>query len=170
MTEQTDLTYAWYGDQHPPASLPVTQVYGYIVDDQGRVVIFQDQGVWNLPGGTPEPEIDQDPVATLVREVWEEVQVRFEDPVYLGYQSVAEAGGPPLRAQLRMVARLVEAGERAPDPDNGRVYVRHRCSLIEAERLLNWGEPAREQLARAAKIAEQRWQCPVHVQAAAVTD
>lgn len=139
MTEQTDLTYIWHADQRPPVDLPVTQVYGYIVDDQGRVVIFQDQGLWDLPGGSPEAWEGEDRIATLVREVWEEVQVRFEDPVYLAYQSVAEAGGPPLRAQLRMVARLVEAGERAPDPDNGRMYVRHRCSLPEAERLLNWG-------------------------------
>lgn len=42
--------YLWHGDQHPPADLPVTQVYGYIFDDQGRVVILQDEGVWNAPG------------------------------------------------------------------------------------------------------------------------
>lgn len=128
--------YLWHGDQHPPIDLPITQVYGYVFDAQGRVVIFQDEGVWNLPGGSPEAWEEEDRVATLVREVWEKVQVRLEDPVYLGYQSVGEFGGPPLRAQLRMAARLVEVGERAPDPDNGRVYVRHRCSLPEAERLL----------------------------------
>lgn len=162
--------YRWHGDQHPPEELPVTQVYGYIFDDQGRVVLLQDEGVWNAPGGTPEPEIDQDSVATLEREVWEEVQVRFKDPVYLGYQSVGEIGGPPLRAQLRMAARLTEVGERAPDPDNGRVHVRHRCSLPEAEHLLNWGAPAQEQLKRVAEVAAQRWQLPVHEQVAAVTD
>ncbi|GAA1120210.1 NUDIX hydrolase [Nocardiopsis metallicus] len=162
--------YLWHGDQHSPTDLPITQVYGYVFDAQGRVVILQDAGMWNAPGGTPEPEIDQDPVATLVREVWEEVQVRFEDTVYLGYQSVGEDGGPPQRAQLRMAARLVEVGERAPDPDNGRVHVRHRCSLPEAERLLGWGAPAREQFKSAAKVAVHRWRIPVHVPAPAVTD
>lgn len=164
------ISYLWHGDRHPPADLPITQVYGYVFDDQGRVVILQDEGVWNAPGGTPEPEIDLNSVATLEREVWEEVQVRFDDPVYLGYQSVGEDGWPPLRAQLRMAARLVEVGERAPDPDNGRVHVRHRCSLPEAEHLLNWGAPAREQFKRAAKVAERRWRIPVHDQAPAVTD
>ncbi|SIO89116.1 NUDIX hydrolase [Nocardiopsis sp. JB363] len=157
------ISYLWHGDEYPPADLPITQVYGYVFDDLGRVVVLYDEelGAWNLPGGTPEPEIDQDSVATLEREVWEEVQVRFDDPVYLGYQSVSEAGGPPLRAQLRMAARLVEVGERTPDPDNGRVHIRRRCSLPEAERLLDWGAPAQEQFKGAAKVAEQRWRLPV---------
>lgn len=162
--------YLWHGGQHPPTGLPITQVYGYVFDARGRVVIFQDERVWNLPGGSPETWEGEDRVATLVREVWEEVQVRFEDPVYLGYQSVGESGGPPQRAQLRMAARLTEAGERAPDPDNGRLYVRHRCSLPEAEHLLNWGAPAQEQFKRAAKVAERWWRVPVHDQAPAVTD
>ncbi|MEU3306036.1 NUDIX hydrolase [Nocardiopsis sp. NPDC006832] len=166
------LSYLWHGDQYPPADLPVTQVYGYVFDDLGRVVVLYDEepGAWNLPGGTPEPEIDQGSVATLEREVWEEVQVRFDDAVYLGYQSVSEADERPLRAQLRMAARLVAVGERAPDPDNGRVHIRRRCSLPETERLLDWGAPAREQFKRAAKVAEQRWRFPVREQALAVVD
>lgn len=166
------ISYLWHGHEYPPADLPITQVYGYVFDDLGRMVVLYDEGlgVWNLPGGTPEPEIDQDSVATLEREVWEEVQVRFGDAVYLGYQSVSEAGGPPLRAQLRMVARSVEVGERAPDPDNGRVHLRRRCSLSEAERLLDWGAPAQEQFKEAARVAEQRWRLPVDDQALAVTD
>ncbi|MFL6055866.1 MAG: NUDIX domain-containing protein [Actinoallomurus sp.] len=39
------------------------------------------------PGGTPEP-FDADLVDTLIREAFEESQVRVTDAVYLGYQQV----------------------------------------------------------------------------------
>jgi hypothetical protein len=34
--------------------MPVRQVYAWIVDEGGRVLLIDMPGGWNLPGGTPE--------------------------------------------------------------------------------------------------------------------
>jgi NUDIX domain len=52
------------------------------------------------PGGTPEPH-EADLVATLVRETFEENQIRVEATAYLGYQEVHRPGRPQY-AQVRM--------------------------------------------------------------------
>ncbi|WP_231493905.1 NUDIX hydrolase [Nocardiopsis sp. CNT312] len=150
--------------------MAVKQVYGYVFDNQARVVLLRDPtGTWNLPGGTPETEDGGDPLATLEREVWEEVQVRLAGPVYLGYQTVHMPGRAPY-AQLRMAACLTAAGERAPDPDHGRIHVRHRCGLVEAETLLGWGDVARPQIRSAAIAAQRCWALPIDTPGPPLTD
>ncbi|RKS09295.1 NUDIX domain-containing protein [Nocardiopsis sp. Huas11] len=126
-------------------------------------------GTWNLPGGTPEPRDGGDEVATLVREVWEEVQVTFTDSVYLGHQTVHRPGTEPY-AQLRMAARLDRLGEREPDPDHGRIHTRRVSPLHQAVSLLGWGPPAKAQFRCAAMTAERRWGLPVGAPAPACID
>jgi 8-oxo-dGTP pyrophosphatase MutT (NUDIX family) len=171
MDETDEVSYTWHEAARPPASWPVRQVYAYVFDAQARVVVLYDDGAgsWNLPGGTPEPEDRGDPLATLVREVWEEVQVTFTDPVYLGYQAVHRPGREPY-AQLRMAARLDTLGEREPDPDSGRVHVRRLCPFDEAVDLLGWGPSVDAQVKCAAVTAEQRWDLPVGSPADVYTD
>ncbi|MEV2277671.1 NUDIX hydrolase [Nocardiopsis sp. NPDC049922] len=169
MSETNKVSYVWHEASPPPETQQITQVYAYIFDSQGRVVVLCDDGVWNLPGGTPELEDGGDRVATLVREVWEEVQVTITDPVYLGYQSVHRPSQEPY-AQLRMAARLDTLGERAPDPDKGRVHVRRLCPFPEAVDLLGWGPSVDGQVKCAAVTAEQRWGLPVGSPAAVYTD
>lgn len=161
MTTTNEPSYTWYEAAQPPVGMPVRQVYGYVFDDLGRLVVLYDAdlGAWNLPGGTPEEADRGDVVATLVREVAEEVQVTFTDPVYLGYQQVIRPGRAPY-AQLRMAARLDRLGERAPDPDSGRVHVRRLCPLDEAVQLLGWGAPAEPQI-KCAAVAAEAWGLPV---------
>ncbi|WP_159945320.1 MULTISPECIES: NUDIX hydrolase [unclassified Nocardiopsis] len=170
MTDITDTTYVWHGGQHPPDGMAVKQVYGYVFDDQARLLLLRDPaGIWNLPGGTPEPQDGGDHLATLEREVWEEVQARLTDPVYLGYQTVHIPEQAPY-AQLRMAARLTELGERAPDPDHGHVHVRHRCGVTEAEALLDWGRAAQPQIQTAAKAARERWGLDINAPVRSLTD
>jgi 8-oxo-dGTP pyrophosphatase MutT (NUDIX family) len=170
MTDTTDTIYTWHGGQRPSDGMMVRQVYGYVFDDQARVVLLRDRaGFWNLPGGTPEPQDQGDPLATLEREVWEEVQVRLTDPIYLGYQTVHRPGQEPY-AQLRMAARLAVLGERAPDPDHGHVHVRRRCGVAEAEKLLGWGVPAEPQIQAAAKAALRHWRLPLESPGSSLTD
>jgi 8-oxo-dGTP diphosphatase len=77
-------------------------VYGYLLCPvTGRVLVQDDDGGLNLPGGTPEPEDGGDLVATLVREAFEESQVRVGATAYLGYQEVHRPGRAPY-AQVRM--------------------------------------------------------------------
>ena len=67
-------------------------MYGYLLCARtGRVLVQDDDGVFNLPGGTPEPQ-DAGLAETLVREAFEESQVRVGATAYLGYQEVHRPG------------------------------------------------------------------------------
>jgi 8-oxo-dGTP diphosphatase len=154
-----DVEYFWH-EGPVPIGLEVTQVYGYLLCPQtGRVLIQDDDGTWNLPGGTPEAW-DVDLTATLVREAFEENQVCVGATAYLGYQEVRRPGRPPY-AQVRMTGVIDEFAPRAPDPDGGRVYRRLMTSLEEAPGVLGWGEPAVLQARAAARVARTRWRLPV---------
>jgi 8-oxo-dGTP diphosphatase len=78
--------------------MPVVQVYGWLMDDAGRVLVQNTGNRFNLPGGSPEPG-DADLAATVVREAMEESQVTVTEVVYLGYEQVHRAGQP--RALVR---------------------------------------------------------------------
>ncbi len=119
-----------------PAGIAVRQVYGYCLDQAGRVLLRDDGGRYGLPGGRPEP--GENAVATLARECREESQILIDTPSYLGYQEVSEMGQAPY-AQLRFVARILEFLPREPDPDTGRTYGRLLVPLNHVPALLDWG-------------------------------
>jgi len=155
----SNAQYFWH-EASVPDGLQVIQVYGYLLCPQtGRVLVQDDEGTWNLPGGTPE-DWDADLTATLVREAFEENQVRVGETAYLGYQEVHRAGRPPY-AQVRMAGVIEEFAPRAPDPDGGRVYRRLMTSLRAAPDVLGWGEPAVLQARAAARVARAQWRLPV---------
>lgn len=160
-----DVAYIWH-ETPVPAGLPVTQVYGWLLCPRtGRVLVQDDEGVWNLPGGTPEPR-DTGREATLIREAFEENQVRVSagGTAYLGYQEVHRPDRAPY-AQVRMAGIITGFAPRAPDPDGGRVYGRYLTSLDAAPGVLGWGEPAVLQSRAAARIA-RGWGLPVDSPAA----
>lgn len=131
-------------------------MYGYLLCPRtGRVLVQDDGGVFNLPGGTPEPE-DAGLAATLAREAFEENQVRIGATAYLGYQEVHRPGRAPY-AQVRMAGVIGRFAPRAPDPDGGRVYRRLMTSLAAAPQVLGWGEPAVAQAQAASLVARREW-------------
>jgi 8-oxo-dGTP diphosphatase len=149
------VRYVWRAEP-VPAHLVVTQVYGFLFcPDTSRVLLQEDDGAFNLPGGTPEPA-DGGLTGTLAREVAEESQVRFDDAVYLGFQEVHRPGLAPY-AQVRMAGRIAGFDPRAPDPDGGRVYRRLLCPLRDAPGLLGWGAPVVVQAHAAGQSALARW-------------
>lgn len=164
MSAVRDVEYFWH-EAPVPEGLEVTQVYGYLLCPRtGRVLVQDDEGIWNLPGGTPEDQ-DTDLVATLRRESYEENQVLVGETAYLGYQEVHRPGRAPY-AQVRMTGIITEFAPRAPDPDGGRVYRRLMTSLAEAPGVLGWGEPAVLQARAAARVAREWWRLPVDSPAA----
>jgi 8-oxo-dGTP pyrophosphatase MutT (NUDIX family) len=156
-----DEVQYWWHEAPVPAGLEVTQVYGYLLCPvTGRVLVQDDDGAFNLPGGTPEKEDGGDLVATLVREAFEENQVLLGATAYLGYQEVHRPGRPRY-AQVRMAGIIKEFAPRAPDPDGGRIYRRLMTPLDAAPGVLGWGEPAVAQARAAAHVARQQWGLPV---------
>ncbi|QVQ50212.1 NUDIX hydrolase [Spiractinospora alimapuensis] len=155
----TRTVYLWHDGAKPPAELRITQVYGWLFDPHGRLVACYDNGAWGMPGGRPEA-VDESHHDTLVREVDEEVQVRFTDAAYLGYQEVRRGGRSPV-AQLRFVARITELLPRRPDPDHGRTHARLLAPVPNVLTRLDWGPSAEAQARSATAIAEARWALPV---------
>ncbi|QVJ03300.1 NUDIX hydrolase [Nocardiopsis eucommiae] len=155
------MSYSWHEAAEPPPFMPIRQVYGYLFDSRGRVVVLYDEDLagWNLPGGSPDEGDAGDRNVTLAREAAEEVQVSITNPTYLGYQRVDSAERAPY-AQLRMAARVEHLGSRAPDPDGARVHPRRLCPFPEAVELLGWGPSAERQFACAAATA-RGWGLPV---------
>lgn len=155
-----EVSYSWH-EAPVPGRLQVTQVYGWLLCPvTGRVLLQDDEGTWNLPGGTPEAR-DKDLEATLAREADEEnqVRVRLGQTAYLGYQEVHRPGRAPY-AQVRMAGIIDEFAARAPDPDGGRIYRRYMTALPSAPHVLGWGEPAELQAKAAAAVARE-WGIPV---------
>jgi 8-oxo-dGTP diphosphatase len=160
-----EVRYWWHEAPVPPG-LEVTQVYGYLLCPQtGRVLVQDDGGVFNLPGGSPEPG-DASLAGTLAREASGENQVRVGAAAYLGYQEVRRRGRAPY-AQVRMAGVIEAFAPRAPDPDGGRVYRRLMTSLQAAPGVLGWGEPAVAQARAAARVARREWGLPVDAPAQA---
>jgi 8-oxo-dGTP pyrophosphatase MutT (NUDIX family) len=115
----------------------VKQVYAYIRDHDGRFLLQNDRGRYNLPGGKPE-HFDADEIETLRRECLEESQVAIERPVYLGYVRVDEGSAP--YAQLRYLAEVGELRPIAEDPATGKTYGREFVDLDDVTDRLQWGD------------------------------
>ncbi|NJQ01084.1 NUDIX domain-containing protein [Streptomyces zingiberis] len=133
-----------------PGDLPVRQVYGFLFDAEGRVLVQDDEGYHNLPGG--KPEFGEDFQATLFRESVEESQVEIGNAVYLGYVRVEEPNLEPY-VQVRMTARITRFLERAPDVSTGRLLRRLMTSVDHASDLLAWGDIGVAQTRAAAAVA-----------------
>lgn len=141
----------------PTTLLTVRQSWGWLFAPDGRVLVLlePDTGAACLPGGTPEPEDQDSPVATLIREADEEAAAQLGDPHYLGYLT---ADGDPY-ARLRYAAALRSIGPMRTDPATGRTYTRVLATPEQALELFNWGPPAADQLA-ALHHARQRLGIP----------
>ena len=142
----------------PPTLMPVTQVYGWLFDEHGRVLVQETPTRFNLPGGTPEV-YDADMPATLAREGMEESQVVVDDPVLLGFEESHAPDGTAV-AMVRFAARITQFQPRRPDPDGGRLLGRRMTSVARAVQLLGWGESGALQAQAAAQVAEEVWRLP----------
>ncbi|WP_406841531.1 NUDIX hydrolase (plasmid) [Streptomyces sp. AHU1] len=135
-----------------PDDLRVRQVYGFLFDNEGRVLVQDDLGRHNLPGG--KPEAGEDFQQTLARECVEESQVEIGAAAYMGYVLVQDPGAEPY-AQVRMAARITRFLDRAPDESTGRVYRRLMTPIENAPALLDWGAHGSAQAKTAAEVAHR---------------
>jgi ADP-ribose pyrophosphatase YjhB (NUDIX family) len=154
------VSIVWHSGR-VPESMQVRQVYGVIFTADGRTLLKVENKakgkVYSLAGGTPE-KFDSDRIATLKRELREEVNTEICDDIYLvGYQKISGDGDRPDYAQVRMTAMIKQIGEKQPDPDNGDTYDRLLTSPQKAIRLLNWGEVGEKLITEACKIAQEKF-------------
>ncbi len=143
-------TYRWI-ESEVPKDLEVRQVWGFIFDRAGQILMFEDGGKFNLPGGGPENE--ESIFETLIREAEEEVQVSIKSIEYLGYQFVED---PEEFAQVRLVCQLDEIFPSKADPITGRTYSRLWVPASQTNALLNWGDSGDRQIESAIARAS-RW-------------
>ena len=138
-----------FDDKHFEGLTNVTQVYGFIFDDVGKILIIRTKGgEWSLPGGGPE-SYDSDWKATLIREVDEEANVDIKDIKPAGYIS-SKALGKEFKLKqgiaLRVIGRVEKIKERAPDPATGSVNERKFVDKNEFLKYCSWGENGKAQL------------------------
>jgi len=138
--------YQWIHTE-VPNDLEVRQVYGFIFNSDGRILILEDEGQFNVPGGRPEKGENLE--ETLIREVLEEVQVTISLPEYLGYQLIS---AEEKFAQVRMIALIDQTLPTALDPGTGRQYKRLLVPPIQVNGLLKWGEGGDQQIASAIAL------------------
>ena len=157
VTDVASARFVWRQSE-VPCEVPVAQVYGWLFDEAGRVLVQQTDDGWNLPGGSPEP-FDADPSGTARREAREESQVRVGELVHLGYEETLRGGA--ICALVRMAGWIEAFEPRQPDTDGGRLLGRWMVRLEQACDLLGWGESGRAQAVAAGGVARSRWGIPV---------
>ncbi|MFB7267031.1 NUDIX hydrolase, partial [Streptomyces nojiriensis] len=136
-----------------PEQLSVVQAWGWLLAPDGRVLLLlePDTGAALLPGGTPEPQDRDNPLATLRRETHEEAEAEFGDPQFLGH--LCDPDKP--YARLRYAAPLTRLGPPPVDPATGRTHIRVLATPEQALEFFDWGPPAANQLAAVHRARAQ---------------
>jgi len=114
---------------------PITQVYGIIFDDEGKILIGRDSkgGSWIIPGGHPEK--GESVEETLKREVLEEVDVEINNIKPLGVQKATFPDDP----DKSKVVYQVRCTPQTPDPANDSTWERKFVSSEKINKYVKWG-------------------------------
>lgn len=151
---------SWH-EEEVPKDLQIRQVYGVLFSNDQRILLMKTvlngKPFFSLSGGTPEI-FDENLVATLKRELLEEINTTIDTPIYLGYQKVDLENGEKSFAQVRMVAKILKIGKRQPDPDSGITYERLLVSPKDAGKTLNWGEIGNRIIEKATTTAKENFE------------
>ena len=151
---------SWH-EEEVPKDLQIKQVYGVLFSNDQRILLMKKmlngKPFFSLSGGTPEV-FDENLVATLKRELLEEINTTIDKPIYLGYQKVDLENGEKPFAQVRMVAKILKIGKRQPDPDSGITYERLLIPPKDAGKTLNWGEIGSKIIEKATTTAKENFE------------
>lgn len=137
--EQGKVRFEWVGSKKP--NLQITQSYGLCMH-KGKVCIIKDEGDWTLLGGTVEE--GEDPKDTLIREIWEEANLKTNEAELLGYQIATHLDKPsPLfgnkHAQTRWLVHVTPK-PLTKDPCTNTIWTRKFVELDELNNILQWGD------------------------------
>ena len=130
----------WFEDTDFSNIERVRQVYGVLFNEDGKILIINTVGNWQLPGGKPEKGESWE--EALVREVLEEADVEIENILPLGYQKVnqiKENKDQPSFHQLRFAAKIKKINDSTSDPATGIVPERKFINPEEFLEYCPWG-------------------------------
>ena len=155
--EGKEVKSIWLPKKNFEEISPITQVYGVVFNKDNEILIARSDDEWIIPGGTPE-EDDNSLIATLKRELWEEVRVKIKNQWPIGYCKVLYPAGeeePDVSYQVRYACLVDEIHEIGPDPDTGKIFERKFIGPEEFTKYVEWGEMGREMIKEAVETIEK---------------
>lgn len=132
---------------------PVKQVYAICFNSDGKILIVDAGGRWQLPGGTPEK--DENIEQTLRREVDEEADIEVDKLIPVGYQSSENKQTGEIIYQLRYFARITKIKKQTIDPAINKIPNRKFIFPDEFSKYCNWGKIGEEIMRLSKKIFEE---------------
>ena len=119
---------------------PIIQVYGFLFNRDGKIVIVNPGRSWRIPGGKPEKD-DKNFGETLKREADEEADVEIENIKPLGYIKVTPMNNnDEIHYLLRYCAKIKKIKTQTMDIAEDLINER---KFIEPKEFLNycsWGD------------------------------
>ena len=131
------VKFEWKKDIVPKV-LKIKQVYWIIFDKSWKILLSEFKGKYSLNWW--KPENNESLEETLKRELFEELNIEIEKPIFVWYQLVDEENEILPYAQVRMTALWKKIWEKRPDLDSKKNYNRIFVSKEKAIELLNWWE------------------------------
>jgi 8-oxo-dGTP diphosphatase len=154
--------WSWHEEPFLPEGVPVRQAGVFAFDpDDGRVLLQHrvTEHRYGLPAGRPEPGEEGDPLATAIREAYEESQIVIGEATMIGFQyTEGDPAYPGGLIQIRYAAPIVRYDPITPDQDAEHTtprqpYRRYLCDVQQAGDLLDFGTTGYAQAAAAARAA-----------------
>lgn len=136
----------------------VKQVYGYLFDDEGRLLIVNPNSSWRLPGGGVE-EKDDSYEDTLIRESMEEADAEIENLVPMGYIKVIpleKNSQEEVHYLLRYVGKVVKLNEQTIDEAIGEIGERKFIDPKNFLDYIDWGNLGMDILDYAMEVRDGR--------------
>jgi len=98
----------WFETQNYPRDINISQVLGFCLNKNKKILIIKNQRGWNFPGGHPKK--GESPEETLRREIMEEANVTIKNPRLIGYMEVQDQQNQSVEGkhyiQLRYLAEI----------------------------------------------------------------
>lgn len=144
----------WFDDEDFSKLNNVTQVYGFLFDRDGKIVIVKhgDLSDWRLPGGGPE-KVDGDWKDTIRRESSEEADVEISDIFPLGYIKVTPSDKKmKIHYLLRCAGKITRVNEQTVDEAVGIINERKFIEPSEFLSYCPWGNTGKANIEKAIRI------------------
>lgn len=129
----------------------IQHVHAYCFYQDKIVIVWaEDKQYWTLPGGGIKK--GESVEEAVVREVWEELNMKVLKQALLGVQDIFE--GEDVVSQTRSVCLVEPYGPFVSDPDGDITQIK-LIKPLELKQYVDWGEIGDHLLERALKIVKK---------------